>query len=262
MPRSPLMNVMVQAVTKAGRGMRRDFGEVEQLQVSVKGPSDFVSIADKRAEDTLRAELSKARPDAGFLLEESGEIVGRDPSQRFIIDPLDGTTNFLHGIPQFAVSVALERNGTIVAGVVFNPITDELFTAERGQGAFLNDRRIRVAARTKLNDCVIGTGVPHRGKGDHDLFGRELRNVQADVAGIRRMGAAALDLAWVAAGRLDGFWERNLKAWDVAAGILLIREAGGYVSDLNGRDDMLERGDLCAGNEIIHRALFERLKSA
>jgi myo-inositol-1(or 4)-monophosphatase len=262
MPRSPLMNVMVQAVTKAGRGMRRDFGEVEQLQVSVKGPSDFVSIADKRAEDTLLAELSKARPDAGFLLEEGGEIVGRDPSQRFIIDPLDGTTNFLHGIPQFAVSVALERNGTIVAGVVFNPITDELFTAERGQGAFLNDRRIRVAVRTKLNDCVIGTGVPHRGKGDHELFGRELRKVQADVAGIRRMGAAALDLAWVAAGRMDGFWERNLKAWDIAAGILLIREAGGYVSDLDGRDDMLERGDLCAGNEAIHRALFDRLKTA
>ncbi|MFC5067000.1 inositol monophosphatase family protein [Flaviflagellibacter deserti] len=262
MPRSPLMNVMVQAVTKAGRGMRRDFGEVEQLQVSVKGPSDFVSIADKRAEDTLRAELSKARPDAGFLLEESGEIIGRDPSQRFIIDPLDGTTNFLHGIPQFAVSVALERNGTVVAGVVFNPITDELFTAERGQGAFLNDRRIRVAARIKLNDCVVGTGVPHRGKGDHELFSRELRKVQADVAGIRRMGAAALDLAWVAAGRLDGFWERNLKAWDIAAGILLIREAGGYVSDLDGRDEMLERGDLCAGNETIHRALFDRLRSA
>ena len=261
MPRSPLMNVMVQAVTKAGRGMRRDFGEVEQLQVSIKGPSDFVSAADRKAEEVLRAELSRARPDVGFLLEEGGTVEGKDAAQRFIIDPLDGTTNFLHGIPQFAVSVALERNGSLVAGVVYNPINEELFTAERGQGAFLNDRRIRVAARTKLNDTVIGTGVPHRGKGDHELFGRELRKVQADVAGIRRAGAASLDLAWVAAGRLDGFWERDLKPWDIAAGILLIREAGGYVTDLSGRDDMFETGNLVAGNEVIHRALLDKLKA-
>ena len=262
MPRSPLMNVMVQAVTKAGRGMRRDFGEVEQLQVSIKGPSDFVSAADRKAEEILRAELSRARPDVGFLLEEGGTVEGKDSGQRFIIDPLDGTTNFLHGIPQFAVSVALERNGSLVAGVVYNPINEELFTAERGQGAFLNDRRIRVAARTKLNDTVIGTGVPHRGKGDHELFGRELRKVQADVAGVRRAGAASLDLAWVAAGRLDGFWERDLQPWDIAAGILLIREAGGYVTDLDGRDDMFERGHLVAGNEVIHKALLDKLKAA
>lgn len=262
MPRSPLMNVMVQAATKAGRGMRRDFGEVEQLQVSVKGPSDFVSAADRKAEETLMKELQKARPEIGFLMEEGGTVEGSDASQRFIIDPLDGTTNFLHGIPQFAVSLALERNGALVAAVVYNPINDELFTAERGQGAFLNDRRIRVAVRQKLNDCVIGTGVTHRGKGDHEQFGRELRAVQTDVAGIRRMGAASLDLAYVAAGRLDGFWERDLKPWDIAAGILLIREAGGYISDLNGRDDMFKHGHLVAGNETIHKALLERLKKA
>ncbi len=262
MARSPLMNVMVQAATKAGRGMRRDFGEVEQLQVSIKGPSDFVSAADRKAEDILVKELQKGRPDVGFLLEEGGEIEGRDPTQRFIIDPLDGTTNFLHGIPQFAVSVALEKNGNIVAGVVYNPITDELFTAERGNGAFLNDRRIRVAVRRDLTDCVIGTGVTHRGKGDHALFGRELRAIQVDVAGIRRMGAASLDLAYVAAGRLDGFWERDLKPWDIAAGILLIREAGGYVSDLNGREDMFDEGHLVAGNEIVQKALLARLKGA
>jgi myo-inositol-1(or 4)-monophosphatase len=256
------MNVMVQAATKAGRGMRRDFGEVEQLQVSIKGPSDFVSAADRKAEDILVKELQKARPDIGFLLEEGGAIAGSDASQRFIIDPLDGTTNFLHGIPQFAVSVALEKNGALTAAVVYNPVNDELFTAERGQGAFLNDRRIRVAARQRLNDCVIGTGVTHRGKGDHDLFGRELKSVQTEVAGIRRLGAASLDLAYIAAGRLDGFWERDLKPWDMAAGILLIREAGGYVTDLNGRDDMFEHGHLCAGNETIQKALLERLKKA
>jgi myo-inositol-1(or 4)-monophosphatase len=256
------MNVMVQAATKAGRGMRRDFGEVEQLQVSIKGPSDFVSAADRKAEDILVKELQKARPDIGFLLEEGGEISGSDVSQRFIIDPLDGTTNFLHGIPQFAVSVALEKNGQLMAAVVYNPVNDELFTAERGQGAFLNDRRIRVAARQRLADCVIGTGVTHRGKGDHDLFGRELRSVQTEVAGIRRLGAASLDLAYLAAGRLDGFWERDLKPWDIAAGILLIREAGGYVTDLNGRDDMFEHGHLCAGNETIQKALLERLRKA
>ncbi|BCJ89851.1 inositol monophosphatase [Terrihabitans soli] len=257
-----MMNVMIQAATKAGRGMRRDFGEVEQLQVSIKGPSDFVSAADRKAEEILVKELQKARPEIGFLLEEGGAVAGSDASQRFIIDPLDGTTNFLHGIPQFAVSVALEKNSQLIAAVVYNPVNDELFTAERGQGAFLNDRRIRVAARQRLNDCVIGTGVTHRGKGDHDLFGRELKSVQTEVAGIRRMGAASLDLAYLAAGRLDGFWERDLKPWDIAAGILLIREAGGYVTDLNGRDDMFEHGHLCAGNETIHKALLERLKKA
>jgi myo-inositol-1(or 4)-monophosphatase len=261
MARSPVMNVMVQAVTKAGRGLRRDFGEVEHLQVSVKGPSDFVSAADRKAEDVLHAELAKARPDFGFLFEERGAVEGRDPTQRFIIDPLDGTTNFLHGIPQVAISVAYERQDAVVAAVVYNPITDELFTAERGNGAFLNDRRIRVAARRQLHDCVIGCGIPHRGRGDHARFRRELENVQTRVAGVRRFGAAALDLTWVAAGRLDGFWERDLKAWDMAAGVLIVREAGGYVSDLEGQDAMLQRGHIVCGNETIHQMLLETIRS-
>jgi myo-inositol-1(or 4)-monophosphatase len=262
MPRSPLLNVMVQAVMKAGRGLRRDFGEVEQLQVSLKGPSDFVSAADRRAEEVLAQELQRARPDWGLLMEERGAVAGRDPLHRFIVDPLDGTTNFLHGIPQFAISVALERQGTIVAAVIHNPATGELFTAERGSGAFLNDRRMRVAGRRELSASVIGCGIPHRGRGDHALFRRELAAVQGAVAGVRRYGAAALDLAWVAMGRLDGFWERDLSPWDMAAGVLLIREAGGFVSDLDGGDDMLAKGHIIAGNDAIRRDLFGVVKGA
>jgi myo-inositol-1(or 4)-monophosphatase len=249
--RSPLLTVMVQAVLKAGRGLKRDFGEVEHLQVSVKGPADFVSNADRKAENTLRQELAKARPGFGFLLEESGVIEGTDPEHRWIIDPLDGTTNFLHGIPQFAISVALERGNTLLAAVVYNPANDEMFTAERGGGAFLNDRRIRVSSRRELSECVIGCGIPHLARGDHARFRKELEQLQGRVAGIRRFGAAALDLAWVAAGRLDGFWERDLHPWDMAAGILLIREAGGFVSDANGAERPLETGSICAGNESV-----------
>lgn len=257
MARSALMNVMIQAVTKAGRGLARDFGEVQNLQVSVKGPGDFVSQADLRAEQVLRSELERARPDYGFLLEEGGEVEGKDGQHRWIIDPLDGTTNFLHGFPHFAVSLALERQGQIVAGVVFNPATDELYSAEKGAGAFLNDRRLRVAARRKLTDCVVGCGIPHLGRGDHGRFLVQLRQVMSDVVGVRRTGAAALDLAYVAAGRLDGFWEEKLSPWDMAAGILLIREAGGFVSDLAGGADMFGRGDIVAGNEHIHKALLD-----
>jgi myo-inositol-1(or 4)-monophosphatase len=262
MPRSPLMNVMVQAVSKASRGLRRDFGEVEQLQVSLKGPADFVSAADRRAEQVLRAELARVRPDYGFLGEEEGAVEGRDPTHRFIADPLDGTTNFLHGIPHFAVSVGLERQGVLAAAVIYNPVTDELFTAERGSGAFLNDRRLRVAVRRNLGEAVIGCGIPHRGRGDAARFRRELEAVQGRVAGVRRFGAAALDLAWVAAGRLDGFWERGLSPWDMAAGILLVREAGGYVSDLDGGDDMLDKGHIVCGNEVIRGDLAGLLRSA
>ncbi len=256
MARSALMNVMAQAVLKTGRSLRRDFGEVEQLQVSVKGPADFVSMADRKAEDMLYKELSRVRPDYGFLMEERGEVAGNDPMHRFIIDPLDGTTNFLHGIPHFAISVALEKQGQIIAAVVYNPITDEFFNAERGRGAFLNDRRLRVSGRKMLRDCVIGCGVPHLGRGDHIRFRRELEKVQAQAAGIRRFGAASLDLAYVAAGRMDGFWERDLAAWDMAAGILLVREAGGFVSDLAGKDAMLQNGTILAANENIHRDLM------
>ncbi|KGD92070.1 inositol monophosphatase family protein [Rhizobium sp. YS-1r] len=257
MARSALLNVMVQAALKAGKSLARDFGEVQNLQVSVKGPSDFVSQADLKAEKIVHDELMKARPTYGFLGEESEEVKGTDGAHRWIVDPLDGTTNFLHGIPQFAVSIALERNGEVVAGVVFNPATDELFTAEKGGGAFLNDRRIRVAARRALSDCVIGCGVPHLGRGNHGKFLLELRHVMGEVAGIRRLGAAALDLAYVAAGRLDGFWETDLSPWDMAAGIVLIREAGGFVSDMKGTTGIFGSGNIVAGNELIQKALLE-----
>ncbi len=259
MARSALLNVMVQAAFKAGKSLARDFGEVQNLQVSLKGPGDYVSQADRKAEKIIREELMKARPTYGFLGEESEEIVGTDGAHRWIVDPLDGTTNFLHGIPCFAVSIALERNGEIVAGVVLNPATDELFTAERGGGAFLNDRRLRVAARKNLSDAVVGCGVPHLGRGNHGKFLIELRHVMGEVAGMRRLGAAALDLAYVAAGRFDGFWERDLSEWDMAAGILLIREAGGYVSDLDGGTAMFDTGTIVGGNEYIHKALREVL---
>ncbi|MUO78249.1 inositol monophosphatase [Agrobacterium vitis] len=260
MARSALLNVMVQAAVKAGKSLSRDFGEVQNLQVSVKGPGDFVSQADMKAEKLVREDLLKARPTYGFLGEEGEEIKGTDGAHRWIVDPLDGTTNFLHGIPQFAVSIALERNGEIVAGVIFNPATDELYTTEKGGGAFLNDRRIRVGARKALSDCVIGCGMPHLGKGNHGKALLELRHVMGEVAGVRRMGAAALDLAYVACGRFDGFWETGLHAWDIAAGLLLIREAGGFVSDMAGGTDSLDRGDIVAGNEYIQKALLEVVK--
>ncbi|MBB4006681.1 inositol monophosphatase family protein [Allorhizobium taibaishanense] len=257
MARSALLNVMVQAAVKAGKSLSRDFGEVQNLQVSVKGPGDFVSQADMKAEKLVREDLLKARPTYGFLGEEGEEIKGTDGAHRWIVDPLDGTTNFLHGIPQFAVSIALERNGEIVAGVIFNPATDELYTTEKGGGAFLNDRRIRVAARKVLSDCVIACAVPHLGRGNHGKALIELRHVMGEVVGLRRMGAAALDLAYVACGRFDGFWETGLNAWDIAAGLLLIREAGGFVSDMSGGNDSLTRGDIVAGNEYIQKALLE-----
>ena len=260
MARSALLNVMLRAATKAARSLTRDFGEVEQLQVSRKGPADFVSLADRRSEEIIRAELERARPGYGFLMEESGESRGADAQHRWIVDPLDGTTNFLHGIPLFAISIALETQGRIQAGLIYNPVMDELFTAERGGGAFLNDRRIRVAGRSQLAEAVVATGTPHIGRGDAGGFLREVGALMPEVAGIRRNGAAALDLAWVAAGRFDGFWERGLSPWDVAAGMLLVREAGGFVSDLGGGDAIMERGDIVAGNETMHRQLLAVLK--
>jgi myo-inositol-1(or 4)-monophosphatase len=228
--------------------------------VSVKGPGDFVSNADRKAEKIVMDELLKARPTYGFLGEESEEIKGTDGAHRWIVDPLDGTTNFLHGIPAFAVSIALERNNEIVAGVIFNPATDELYTAERGGGAFLNDRRLRVAARRVLSDAVIGCAIPHLGRGNHGKALVEQRHVMGEVAGMRSFGAAALDLAYVAAGRLDGFWEVGLSPWDIAAGIVLIREAGGYATDFDGGTALLETGGIVAGNEHIHKALIEVVK--
>jgi myo-inositol-1(or 4)-monophosphatase len=260
MARSALMTVMIQAAYKAGKSLTRDFGEVENLQVSVKGPGDFVSQADKKAEKILHTELSRARPGYSFLMEEEGEIIGDDPQHRWIIDPLDGTTNFLHGIPLFAISIALERQGQLVAGLVFNPVMDELFTAERGNGAFVNDRRLRVAGRRDMHEAVIGTGVPHIGRGDHGKYLKQLAKLMPEVAGVRRLGAAALDLAYVAAGRMDGFWEEGLFAWDVAAGAIIIREAGGYITDETGGHDVVNSNMIVAGNEFIHRDLIGLLK--
>ncbi|WP_159586182.1 inositol monophosphatase family protein [Chelativorans xinjiangense] len=259
MPRSAIINVMVQAAMKAGRSLARDFGEVQNLQVSLKGPGDYVSQADRRAEEIVHAELSRARPGYAFLMEERGVVEGEDAQHRWLVDPLDGTTNFLHGIPIFAVSIALERQGQLVAGVIYNPAMDELYTAERGGGAFFNDRRMRVAARTRLSDTVVGTGIPHLGRGHHGQALLDLRNVMAETAGIRRMGAAALDLAYVAAGRMDGFWEDALQPWDTAAGILMVREAGGFVTDRSGGQDMFGTGSIVAGNEAIHRGLLKAL---
>ena len=262
MLRSALLNVMIAAARKAARALKRDFGELEKLQVSLKGPANFVSAADRRAEETLYQELSKARPGYGFLGEEGGSRAGADKSHRWIVDPLDGTTNFLHGIPQFAISIALERDGSVVAGLVYNPASEEMFIAERGKGAFMNEQRIRVAGRTRLTDAVIACGLPHIGRGDLALARRETGAMQEQVAGLRRFGAAALDLAWVAAGRLDGYWERDIKPWDMAAGIILVREAGGFVTDCDGGEDMFHKGHIIAGNDAIHKEVLRVLKEA
>jgi myo-inositol-1(or 4)-monophosphatase len=260
MLQSALLNVMVAAARKAARSLSRDFREVERLQVSVKGPGNFVSAADHRAEAILREELAKARPGYGFLGEEGGLVAGSDKTHTWIVDPLDGTTNFLHGIPQFCISIGLERQGTMIAGVIYNPIVDELFTAERGKGAFLNDQRLRVAARRDLTEAVFACGLPHRGRGDLALFRSEFEAIQDKVAGLRRFGAAALDLAWVAAGRVDADWERDISPWDIAAGLLLVREAGGFVTDVDGEDTMMQTGSIVAGNETMHHELLKLLK--
>ena len=259
---SALLNVMIKAARQAARALKRDFGEVAHLQVSLKGPANYVTAADRRAEQILREELAKARPGYSFLGEEGGRIEGTDKTHTWIVDPLDGTTNFLHSVPHFAISIALQRGDAIVAGLVYNPVTDELFTAERGKGTFLNDQRLRVAARQRLADAVISCPLPHRGRGDLALGNRELAAVQPHVAGLRRFGAAALDFAWVAAGRTDGYWEHNLSPWDIAAGLLLVREAGGFVTDLDGGEAMLSKGHVVAGNETMHRDLLAVLKQA
>jgi myo-inositol-1(or 4)-monophosphatase len=259
---SAVINVMIKAAHRAGRSLKRDLGEVEQLQVSLKGPANFVTAADRRAEELLYEELSKARPAYGFLGEEGGMREGTDKTHRWIVDPLDGTTNFLHGIPQFAVSIALEREGVIVAALTYNPANDELFVAERGKGAFLNNQRIRVAARRRLADAIVGCGLPHYGRGDLRLSRFEIAAAQQNFAGLRRYGSATLDLAWVAAGRLDAYWERDLSPWDMAAGILLVREAGGFASDLDGGDAIFAKSQIAAGNETMHQELIRLLREA
>jgi len=260
---SPVGSVMLKAARDAGRALARDFGEVEHLQVSKKGPADFVSNADHRAEQIIHDALSKARPGYGFIMEESGVVKGTDPSNTFIIDPLDGTLNFLHGQPHFAVSIGLLREGKLHAGVVYDVAKNEIFWAETGRGAWLDQRKLVVAARRKLSEAVIATGTPWMGKGEaaHAQFWGELAALTPVTAGIRRYGSAALDLAYVAAGRFDGFWERGLKSWDIAAGIVIVREAGGLVGEIDG-GDVLRTGSILAANEALYPELERRLRKA
>ncbi|MCG8493202.1 MAG: inositol monophosphatase [Sneathiellales bacterium] len=260
--KSALINVMEAAARKAAPKLLRDFNEVENLQVSKKGPADFVSNADIAAEKTIRAELERARPDFGFKLEEGGEVPAKDGKSYWIVDPLDGTTNFLHGIPHFAISIALMEGKEIVAGVILDLTKDELFWAEKGDGAFVNNHRLRVSGRNRMSDCVLSTGIPFVGRPGHEAFLREANEVMAVSAGIRRFGSAALDLAYVAAGRYDGFWERNLSPWDIAAGIIIVREAGGLVSQIDGGEKMLEKGDILATNSGINQPMLDLLRQA
>jgi myo-inositol-1(or 4)-monophosphatase len=264
---SGLITVITRAARKAAPRLRRDFGEVEQLQVSKKGPGDFVSMADKRAEQTIVEELRNARPDWSLLLEEGGEIAGDPTKPRWIVDPLDGTTNFLHGIPHFAISIAVEERkadgrGEITQGLVYQPLTDESYWAEKGRGAWLQDRRLRVSARRYLDEALIGTGIPHLGRGDSDSWTKIYNAIAPEVVGVRRFGSASLDLAFVAAGRFDGFWEDDLDIWDTAAGMLLIKEAGGFVTDYRGSDRSFERREYLAANAELHSKLHKLLAGA
>jgi len=266
---SGLIRVMEKAARKAGQRLRRDFGEVEHLQVSRKGPADFVSKADQASERTIWDELRAARPDWGFVMEEGGTIEGDPDKPRFIIDPLDGTSNFLHGIPHFAISIGVQEPrldgrgwGEVTAGVVYQPITDETFWAEKTRGAWLHDRRLRVSARRHLDEALIATGIPFAGHGDFVQWAKIYQAIGPNVAGIRRFGAAALDLAWVAAGRYEGFWEQGLKPWDSAAGCLLVREAGGFVSDFRGRSQPICDVEVLAGNDVLHSRLHKLVAGA
>jgi myo-inositol-1(or 4)-monophosphatase len=245
------LNIMIKAARRAGRGLVKDFREVENLQVSVKGAGDFVSRADLQAEKTIKEELMGARPTYGWLAEEGGGEEGQDPTRRWIVDPLDGTTNFLHGLPHWAVSIALEHKGQIVAGVVFDPAKDEMFFAEKGAGAWMNDMRLRVSGRHRMIESIFATGLPFAGRADLPDTLKDLGRILPVCAGVRRWGAAALDLAYVAAGRYDGYWERRLNAWDLAAGLLIVREAGGIVEPLNPAGDILADGEIVCANEAL-----------
>lgn len=271
MAQSALINVIWKAAERAARGLLRDFGEVENLQVSRKGVADFVSNADLDAEKIIVAELAKARPGWGFIMEEGGVVAPEEnDGPSWIIDPLDGTTNYIHGIPHFSISIAaidksLKNGGKLIAGAIFDPIRNEFFFAEAGKGAFLNDRRLRVAGRKRLDEALFATGIPFMGRGSdeqHDHYLAELKTVMGSSSGVRRMGSAALDLAWVAAGRVDGFWEHGLDIWDVAAGVIIVREAGGMVSDHQARSKALESGNIVAGNSSMHSGLLKMLKNS
>ena len=263
---SALITVMERAARKAGSRLRRDFGEVEHLQVSKKGPADFVSKADMRSERTLYDELLKVRPGWGFVLEEGGMIDAEEGKPRWIIDPLDGTTNFLHGIPHFAISIAVQDRaadgvkwGKITSGLIYEPLTDQTWWAEMDKGAWMGDKRLRVSARRDLSEALIATGIPYKGHGDLNEWARIFGSMSPQVAGIRRNGAASLDLAWLAAGRYDGFWEADLEPWDVAAGILMVREAGGFVTDYTGGNEPIGQRELLASNDKLHSKLHKIL---
>ncbi len=260
--RSPLVNVMARAAEKAARGLKRDFGEVEHLQISRKGPADFVSTADMQAQSILREELGKARPTFGFLMEEADNAADTSgKSERWIVDPLDGTTNFLHGLPHWSISIAAERDGEIIAGLIHDPIADEMFWAEKGLGAYNNNQRLRVSARSDFADCLLATGIPFKGsRKPATNFVKQLEAVMPQVAGVRRFGSAALDLAYVAAGRYDGFWETGLMPWDMAAGLVIVKEAGGFISPLEPKQDPLKSGSLIASNAAIHDKLAAILR--
>ncbi|MBC58622.1 MAG: inositol monophosphatase [Confluentimicrobium sp.] len=245
------LNIMIKAARKAGRSLVKDFREVENLQVSMKGAGDFVSRADIAAEKIIRDDLMEARPNYGWVGEESAPVEGADPTRRWIVDPLDGTTNFLHGLPHWAISIALEHKGEIVSAVVFDAAKEEMFVAEKGAGAWMNDTRLRVSGRHRMIESIFATGLPFGGRADLPATLQDLARLLPQCAGVRRWGAAALDLAYVAAGRYDGFWERRLNSWDMAAGLLLVREAGGLIAPIRVDGDIMEDGEVIAANEPI-----------
>ena len=254
------LNVMIKAARRAGRSLVKDFREVENLQVSMKGAGDFVSKADLAAEAILKEDLMGARPNYGWLAEEGGEIAGTDPTRRWIVDPLDGTTNFLHGLPHWAISIGLEHKGQIVAGVIYDPTKDEMFLAEKGQGAWMNDTRLRVSGRTRMIESIFATGLPYGGRSDLPATLQDLARLLPACAGVRRWGSAALDLAYVAAGRYDGFWERRLNAWDLAAGDIVVREAGGFVQAIDPKGNVIEDGEIIAGNTGVFDAFAKAIR--
>jgi myo-inositol-1(or 4)-monophosphatase len=262
--RSALINVMIKAAEKAAKGLKRDFGEVERLQVSRKGPADFVSTADMSAQKILREELGKARPSFGFMMEEDDKAADTSgKNERWIVDPLDGTTNFLHGLPHWCISIAAARGKEIIAGVVLDPIKDETFWAEKGLGAYCNNQRMRVSARKDFADCLIATGIPFKGNmKEAPAFTENMNAVMPKVAGIRRLGAAALDMAYVASGRYDAYWENEINAWDVAAGAILVKEAGGFISPFNPKHAIIYEGGIIASNSSIHDEFVKLLRKA
>jgi myo-inositol-1(or 4)-monophosphatase len=261
MRRSALLNVMVQSARKAARGLIRDFGEVEQLQVSRRGPAEFARAANQRAAEVLHKELLRVRPGFGIVIDDTGDQPGTDPSHRWIVDPLNGRDNFQHGVPQFAISIALEHVGILIAGLILDPVSDDLFLAERGVGAMLNDRRLRVSSRTLMSDSLIGCALSAEDRSDGVEPLAELKRIQGQVSGVRVLGSPALDLAYIASGRLEGYWQHDLPMWGIAAGVMIVRESAGMVTDLSGKDDWSANGSILASNQLLHQQLLDRISN-